>query len=60
MLYMIVTINGKQLSFYADEVDSDESTHRFLEDGEIVSEFERKNIAGYIAFEEKDVEEDDE
>lgn len=56
---MIVTINGKNISFYADEVDSDESAHRFLEDGEIVSEFERKNIAGYIAFEEEDLENDE-
>lgn len=58
MLYLIVTINGKQLAFYADEVESDGNTHRFLEGGEIVSEFERKNIAGYIAFDEEEVEDE--
>ena len=54
MLFQIFTINGKEIYFSADSVKSDETTHRFLVDGLITAEFERKNIAGYCASEEED------
>lgn len=55
-LYQVVTINGRIVQFEADMVESDEERHRFWYDTEVVAEFERKNIAGYIAAE---IEEDD-
>ena len=48
-LYQVVTINGRIVQFEAEMVESDEEKHQFWYDGEIVAEFERKNIAGYIA-----------
>ena len=54
MLFQIFTINGKEIDFHADSVESDETTHRFLVDRWIAAEFERKNIAGYCASEEED------
>lgn len=54
LLFQIFTINGKEIYFSADSVESDETTHRFYIDGEICAEFERKNIAGYCASEEED------
>ena len=54
MLFQIFTINGKEIYFPADSVESDETTHRFLVDGLITAEFERKNIAGYCASEEEE------
>lgn len=59
LLYLVVMINGKNISFYADSVDSDESTHRFSFDGEVVAEFERRNIAGYVSVEEEEEEDGD-
>lgn len=53
MLFQIFTINGKEIDFIADSVESDETTHRFLVDGLITAEFERKNIAGYCASEDE-------
>ena len=50
-LYQVVTINGKIIAFEADEVDSDDDRHTFLVGGEVVAEFERKNIAGYFTVE---------
>ena len=55
-LYQVVMINGRIVEFEADMVFSDEDKHRFCYEGKIVAEFERKNIAGYIAAE---IEEDD-
>lgn len=50
-LYQVVTINGKIIAFEADEVDSENDRHIFLFGGEVVAEFERRNIAGYFATE---------
>lgn len=47
-MFYIVTINGKIIAFQADEVESDDDRHSFKMDGEVVGEFERKNIAGYF------------
>lgn len=47
-LYQVVTINGKIVAFEADQVISDDERHTFMVDGEVVGEFERKNIAGYF------------
>ena len=47
-LYQVVTINGKMIAFEADQVISDDERHTFMVDGEVVGEFERKNIAGYF------------
>lgn len=60
-MYYVVTINGKIIAFQADEVESDNERHSFLMDGEVVGEFERKNIAGYFWEEvsEDENEEDD-
>lgn len=53
LLFQIFTINGKEIDFHADSVESDETTHRFLVDRWIMAEFERKNIAGYSASEDE-------
>lgn len=50
-LYQVVMINGKMVAFEAEEVESDSDKHVFYVDGEVVGEFERRNIAGYIAAE---------
>lgn len=57
-LYQVVTINGKIIAFEADEVESDVERHIFLIGGEVVAEFERKNIAGYFTLEIEDDGED--
>ncbi len=48
MMYYVVTINGRIIAFQADEVESDDDRHSFKMGGEVVGEFERKNIAGYF------------
>ena len=48
-IYQILSINGKIIVFFADEVESDEERHVFYLDGEVIGEFERRNIAGYVA-----------
>ena len=48
MLYAVVMINGKMVVFPADEVESTDEKYIFMIDGEVVGEFERKNIAGYF------------
>lgn len=57
-MYQVVTINGKIIAFEADEVESDVERHIFLIGGEVVAEFERKNIAGYFTLEIEDDGED--
>lgn len=46
------------IAFEADEVVSDIDKHTFYIDGEVVGEFERKNIAGYFESEMPDDEEE--
>ena len=58
-MYYVVTINGKIIAFQADDVESDNERHSFLADGEVVGEFERKNIARYCWEEIDEDEEDD-
>ena len=59
MWFQVVTINGKIIAFEAEEVISYDDTYQFLYDGEVVGEFNKKNIAGYFSTELED-EEDDE
>lgn len=49
MTYLIVMINGRCVSFEADEVGEEDGTYKFYLDEELVAEFDKKNIAGYIA-----------
>lgn len=58
LLFAVVMINGKMVAFEADEVETTEEKYLFLSDGEIIGEFERKNIAGY--FMEEVIEDDEE
>lgn len=58
LLFAVVMINGKMVVFEAEEVETIEDRYVFTSDGEIVAEFERKNIAGY--FKEEIIEEDEE
>lgn len=58
-LYQVVTINGKLIAFEADQVVSDEERHSFLVDGEVVGEFERKNIAGYFESPIEEIDDED-
>ena len=51
MWYDIFFINGKVAEFEADYVVSDAQTHTFKRDYQVVAEFERKNIAGYVTSE---------
>lgn len=58
-IYEILSINEKIIVFYADEVVSDEDRHVFYLDGEIIGEFERKSIAGYVAQPFEEIDEED-
>ena len=58
-IYEILSINGKIIVFFADEVVSDNERHVFYLDGEVIGEFERKNIAGYVAQPFEEIDEED-
>lgn len=51
MLYQIVMINARIVEFEADEVETNENAYIFTVGDEVVAEFERKNIAGYVSSE---------
>ena len=57
-IFEILSINGKIIVFFADNVESDDERHVFYLDGEVIGEFERKNIAGYVAQPFEDEEEE--
>ena len=59
MFYQIVMINGRGVAFEADEVGEDDGTYKFYLNEELVAEFEKKNIAGYVALDDDDFWEDD-
>lgn len=59
MVFQVFTINAKQIVFIADRVESDETKHVFYIDDEIIGEFQRNNIAGYMSCEEEEDEEDE-
>ena len=58
-LYQILLINGKTAEFEADQVISDDERHTFMVDGEVVGEFERKNIAGYFETPIEEIDDED-
>lgn len=58
MLYQIVMINARIVGFEADEVETNENAYIFTVGDEVVAEFERKNIAGYVANEIENEDED--
>ena len=48
--FQIIMINGRIIEFAADEVqDYGDGFLRFLCEGEVIGEFKKDNIAGYIA-----------
>ena len=48
MTYEIIMINGRIVCFGADEVRDYGESYAFYVDDEIVGEFKKNNIAGYI------------
>ena len=52
MLFQVVMLNGRAAEFVADEVEVNEEEYIFTIGGDVVAEFERRNIAGYISGEE--------
>lgn len=57
-LYQVVTINGRTIAFEADEVEVDSERYVFSEDGEVIGEFERKNVSGYFKDNIEDIEDE--
>ena len=48
LLFQIFFINGKGISFNADEVQEYGDDFTFVLDETTVAQFEKKNIAGYV------------
>lgn len=55
--YCITFVNGKILRFEADNVEFEDGVYTFYLEGDVVAEFKRDNIAGYIVVEDDDFEE---
>ena len=49
MTYEIVLLTGKIIEFEADNCEEIDGGYVFYVDDEVVGEFDRRNIAGYIA-----------
>ena len=45
------------MDFEAEEVCDEEETYKFYDDDEVVAEFSKKNIAGYVDLGEEEEEE---
>lgn len=56
--YQIIMINGRIIEFEADSVEDDMGFLTFLEDGEVIGEFKKDNIAGYLSTGEIEGEDD--
>lgn len=54
MVYQVVTITGRVIAFEADAVTDEDGTYMFWLDDEVVAQFEKGNIAGYVAVEKDD------
>ena len=52
--YCIVFVNGKKLRFEADNLEFEDGVYTFYLEGDVVAEFKRDNIAGYIVVEDDD------
>ena len=51
--FQIIMINGRIIEFEADEVqDYGDGFLRFLYEGEVIGEFKKDNVAGYLAVRE--------
>ena len=59
LYYQVILINGKVVEFEADCVNDEDGYYKFELDGQIVSEFNKTNIAGYYLYEEPSEEDDD-
>jgi hypothetical protein len=57
MGYIVVMINGRYIQFEADRVQEYGDDYTFYLDGDVVAEFNKKNIAGYIQVEDEEEEE---
>ena len=57
MIYRVVMLNGRFMDFEAEEVCDEEETYKFYDDDEVVAEFSKKNIAGYVDLGEEEEEE---
>lgn len=51
MIYQIVLINGKIIEFEAEEYEYEDGTYSFFYDGEVITQFQRNNIAGFCKME---------
>lgn len=47
LLYQIILINGREVEIEADEIEEEDGGYVFTEEGEVVAEFTKNNIAGY-------------
>ena len=59
MIFTVFFINGKVTGFDADFVEEEDGTYKFYLDGELVAEFLKQNIAGYVMMNVDDLEEDE-
>lgn len=57
---IVITVNGKYFDFDADEVKDYGGEYAFYLEGEIVAEFMKNNIAGYIMNDHEEDEEEEE
>ena len=48
-LYQVVFINGRIVEFFADSHEFEDGIYTFYFEGDVVAEFKRDNIAGYVA-----------
>lgn len=55
---IVITVNGKYFDFDADEVKDYGGEYAFYLEGEIVAEFMKNNIAGYIMQEKEEEDEE--
>lgn len=46
--YMIVTLNGRCFRFQAEEMEEIDGLYIFTNEGEVVAQFKKDNIAGWF------------
>jgi hypothetical protein len=47
-MYQVITLNARIIEFEADRVEMEDGVYTFYEDDEVIGEFKRDNIAGYV------------
>lgn len=48
LMYTVVTLNGKEFAFWADDMCEIDGVYIFSEEGETVAKFKKDAIAGYF------------